>query len=55
MLQSDSSQLQFINNPIFQSDLQKNIGKLTPASAATGFPKRLNSDSRSLILLLIRD
>lgn len=34
------------------------IGKqrtLTPASAAIGFPRRLNSDSSSAIVLLIRD
>lgn len=28
---------------------------LTPASVAMGFPRRLNSDSSSIIVLLIRD
>lgn len=30
-------------------------GLLTPASVAMGFPKRLNSDSSSMIVLLMSD
>lgn len=33
----------------------ENKSKLTPASAATGFPRRLSSVSISFIVLLIRD
>ena len=34
---------------------KKQKQKLTPASDAIGFPRRLNSPSSSLIVLLIRD